>query len=86
MHSRVHSLILHTYWEFFDSPEFAHPGLWLLYSFGQVFGEDDTHCEELGVSLYLIASILAFFYSCFPFDSLYIGLSVCSVTLLNVIM
>jgi len=57
------SLILHTRWEFSDSPGFVYPGLCIFYFADEVFEDDHKHYEELGVSLCLITGILASFLS-----------------------
>jgi len=57
------SLILHTHWELFDSPEFAHSGSCTLYFVDQVFRKDHTHYEDFKIFLYLMVLFLSLFIS-----------------------
>jgi len=49
LYARVPSLILQSYWEFFDSPEFAYSGLCIFNFADQVFREDHPYYKELEV-------------------------------------
>jgi len=54
---------IHSLWVFWLLG-FAHPGLWLLHSFDQVIWKGSHAWCAAQSFLYVITSILAFFYSC----------------------
>ena len=49
VYARAHSLILHTHWEFSDSPRFAHPGIWVFLLLNKYLRRSCVS-EEFGVS------------------------------------
>ena len=62
------SLILHTHWEFTDSPEFAYSGLYIFYFTVQIYGEDHPYCEEPKFLCLIILTLILFMLSSLSFD------------------